>query len=344
MINNRNYGCRITDDITIKGLKSVVMENEKLRITILVDKGTDVYEFLYKPLDIDFMWRSPFALKNPFVFISNTGNENMTFFDRYEGGWQEILPNGGPACEYKGAMIGQHGEISNIPWQYIIQEDTIEEISVKFYVNAVRTPFYIEKTLTLKANDPTLYIDETLVNEAEEDMDLMWGHHPAIGAPFLSEDCIIKTSARKVIVNDEFDFENQRLKPSTIHNWPFVESLKDGIIDLSKVPSKDSKTADMLYLTDFNDKALYEIYNEKIDIGFGMEWDKELFKYLWMWQVSKGSYGYPWYGRIYTLALEPWTSYPSSGLTTAVKNGSALKLSTGEKITTSLKAFIHEKN
>lgn len=342
MINNRNYGCRITEDITIKGLKAVVMENEKLRITILVDKGTDVYEFLYKPLDIDFMWRSPSGLKSS-TFISTTGNENITFFDRYEGGWQEILPNGGPACEYKGAIFGQHGEISNIPWRYIIRKDTVGEISVTFYVNAIRTPFYIEKTLTLKTNDPALYIDETLVNESKEDMDLMWGHHPAIGAPFLSKECIIKTSAKKVIVNDKIDFDNQRLKPSTIHNWPRVKSVKGDIIDLSIIQPETANTADMLYLTDFNDKAWYELYNKTKDIGFGMEWDKALFKYLWMWQVSKGSYGYPWYGRIYTLALEPWTSYPSSGLTTAVKNGSALKMLPDQKITTSLKAFIHEK-
>lgn len=342
MINNRNYGCRVTDDITIKGLKAVVMENEKLRITVLADKGTDIYEFLYKPLDIDFMWRSPFELKGP-AFIPTTGNENMTFFDRYEGGWQEILPNGGPACEYKGTIIGQHGEISNIPWKYTVQEDTPEKISIKFYVKAIRTPFYIEKTLTLKTNDPTLYINEILVNEAQEEMELMWGHHPAIGSPFLSDNCMIKTSAKKVIVNDEFDFDNQRLKPSTIGRWPIVEDLKGESIDLSIIPPESLNSADMLYLTDFSDKAWCEIYNKTNEIGFCMEWDKRLFKYLWIWLVSKGTYGYPWYGRIYTLALEPWTSYPSSGLTMAIKNRTSLKMLAGQKIKTSLKAFIHEK-
>ena len=35
------------------------MENELLRLTILVGKGTDIIELLYKPKDIDFMWISP---------------------------------------------------------------------------------------------------------------------------------------------------------------------------------------------------------------------------------------------------------------------------------------------
>jgi hypothetical protein len=65
MGSKRNYGCRITTDLLLNGIRAVVLENEKLRITILVDKGADIYEFLYKPLDIDFMWRSPVELQKP---------------------------------------------------------------------------------------------------------------------------------------------------------------------------------------------------------------------------------------------------------------------------------------
>ena len=59
--HNRNYGCRQTE-IILKGYRALVMENEKLRATILLDKGSDLYELLYKPADIDFMWRSPLEL------------------------------------------------------------------------------------------------------------------------------------------------------------------------------------------------------------------------------------------------------------------------------------------
>ncbi len=37
-----------------------MLENEKLRVTILVDKGTVVVELLYKPMDVDFSGNSPF--------------------------------------------------------------------------------------------------------------------------------------------------------------------------------------------------------------------------------------------------------------------------------------------
>ena len=52
--DERNHGCRVSDDWTFRGLKTVVMENEVLRIVILADKGADIYQFVHKPSDIDF--------------------------------------------------------------------------------------------------------------------------------------------------------------------------------------------------------------------------------------------------------------------------------------------------
>ena len=58
--SRRNYGCRISDDYTCKGLRTLFMENEKLRVSFLLDKGTDIFEFLHKPQGIDFMLRAVF--------------------------------------------------------------------------------------------------------------------------------------------------------------------------------------------------------------------------------------------------------------------------------------------
>jgi hypothetical protein len=339
---NRNYACRITDNLIINGIRAIVMENEKLRITVLIDKGTEIYEFLYKPLDIDFMWRSPVELQNPSVYVPSTGNDSGTYLDRSAGGWQEILPNGGPACEYKGARLGLHGEICNIPWKYSIIKDTSDEISIRFWVRTYRTAFYLEKNLTLKSGDTTLYIDETLKNEAAEDMELMWGHHPTVGAPFLSEDCVIRTSARKIIVDNEIAFPDQRLEPGSTHVWPIATDRNGNSINFSLIPSINSKLADTVYLTDFEGEAFYEIINKRFGVSFKMNWDKTLFKYLWMWQVCGGGCGYPWYGRTYSLALEPWTSYPSNGLNEAIRNGSALCLTSGEVVHTNMMVSINE--
>ena len=57
----RNYGCRVSDAWTFRGLKTAVIENELLRVVVLIDKGADIYQFVHKPTDTDFLWRSPWA-------------------------------------------------------------------------------------------------------------------------------------------------------------------------------------------------------------------------------------------------------------------------------------------
>ncbi len=44
----RNWGARILE-YRYKGLRAVFLENELLRVRIIADKGTDVFEFNYKP-------------------------------------------------------------------------------------------------------------------------------------------------------------------------------------------------------------------------------------------------------------------------------------------------------
>jgi hypothetical protein len=76
-------------------------------------------------------------------------------------------------------------------------------------------------------------------------------------------------------------------------------------------------------------------------LGFGMVWDKQIFRNVWIWMVYGGLKNYPWYGRAYAVALEPWSSVPDD-LAEAVKAGTQMKLEPGEKICTSLKAIAYE--
>ena len=71
------------------------MENELLRVTVLADKGADIFEFVHKPSDTDFMWRTPWGVRDPSLFIPSTGWGEGVWHDMYEGGWQTIAPTGG---------------------------------------------------------------------------------------------------------------------------------------------------------------------------------------------------------------------------------------------------------
>ena len=89
----RNYGCRVSDDWEFRGNKVAIIENEKIRVMVLVDKGADIYSFVHKSSDTDYMWRSVWGVRDTRKFLSTTGDNSWG--DTYEGGWQTCAPTAG---------------------------------------------------------------------------------------------------------------------------------------------------------------------------------------------------------------------------------------------------------
>ena len=335
----RNHGCRVSDSWTYRGVDTAVIENEQLRVVVLTGKGADIFQLVHKPTDVDFLWRSPWGVRDPSKFTSTTGSGVGVWLDHYEGGWQTVFPGGGYPSEYRGAEIGLHAEANTMPWDCAIVEDTPERVSIRFWVRTYRTPFFFEKTLTLRSGSPVLEIDEALTNEAEERMHCVWGQHIALGPPFLSEDCFIDLPGGRLLTHPvDWDLGN-RLKPGFDGPWPWAERKNGSRVDMRRITPKDERVHEMSYVTDMPD-GWYAVTNGRRGVGLGVTFPQDLFRYLWYWQSLGGGYGYPWYGRTYNVGIEPFTSYTNEGLQQAVENGTALTLEPGERVEASLKAVV----
>jgi hypothetical protein len=83
----RHYGCRIEDDVIYKGYRTLFLENDLIRVGVLLDKGADIFQFLHKPTDTDFLWRSPTGLMRPDRFTPTKADPSGAFLDSYHGGW-----------------------------------------------------------------------------------------------------------------------------------------------------------------------------------------------------------------------------------------------------------------
>jgi hypothetical protein len=326
----RNWGARILE-CQYKGMRVVFLENELLRVGVLADKGTDIFEFNYKPRDMDFVWLSAGGVRNPTSYLSTSPDPLATFMDYYPGGWQEIFPNGGAPSSYLGARFGQHGEVSNLPWDYEIVEDGESAVAVRFSVRTQKTPFYLEKQLRLRSGESRLSVEETLVNESGISLSAMWGHHLAFGRPFLEEGCQIRVPEGAAIVPhaEPIHPEGRRVKGGKTYPWPFAEGESGEEVDLSVLPSRGT-LPEMLYLTDLS-LARYEVENPIKNLGLRVEWNLDLMPYLWFWQEYGASNFYPWYGRHYNIGLEPFSSFPTNGLQEAVDNDSALSIEADEE-------------
>ena len=160
----RHFGARVTDRFRLDDLRTVTMENEMLRCTFLVDLGCDVIELLYNPKDVDFLWHRPLRARNPDGFTPTSYNARP-FFDHYAGCWQELFPHASAPAHYAGADLGFHGEVWGLPWNYEILRDDPKEVAVRFWVRTLRLPFYLERTVTLRACDSLMTFHQVVINE-----------------------------------------------------------------------------------------------------------------------------------------------------------------------------------
>lgn len=337
----RTHGCRISDAWTFRGLKTVILENELLRVVVLADKGADIYELVHKPTDTDFMWRTPWGVRDPRRFIPSTGWPEGIWQDVYEGGWQTLAPTGGPPMNYAGAEIGQHSEATTMPWDVQIIDDTPERVSARFWVRTYRTPFFIEKTLSLDAGAAILTVQETVVNEAEEEADCVWGQHIALGPPFLSPDCRLDIAGGGFVVPGEGDQATRRLKSDQSGRWPIAVGRDGQEVDLRRIPPKSDRVQDYMAFTGL-ESGWYAVTNPDRKVGFAFVFPKETFRYLWYWQVFGGGSGYPWYRRTYNVGLEPFSSLANGMPMPGSSESTAIRMAAGERRTATMRAVAYD--
>ena len=319
----------------------VELENDLLKISILAGRGADLAELIYKPKKFNLAWQTSTGWptkKTP----SNHPADVDSFLNGYPGGWQSVFPNGGAPSEYKGIEFGQHDEVSMLAWEYEIVRDDEEEISATFTTLTQKVKFKYEKTFTLRRGIATVFLSEKVTNLSDISTETMWGNHISFGKPFIDEFSVVEIqSSTKVIPHPEaISSAGRRVGSTEEFNWPNTVGEDGEILDFSRIPKKNTKS-EILYLHDFKE-AKYLVKSPTVGLGVRVSWDPTNFPYLWFWQEFGGANEYPWFGKHFNIGLEPFSSYPTSGLSEAVSNGSALVFAPFEEKTSSLKFEVLE--
>jgi hypothetical protein len=337
----RTATCSVVELTLGRSLRALRIENDLLSATILVDKGADIYQLVYKPRGVDVLWKTPWGLKEQRRGVPTGFDSGTLWLENYPGGWQVLFPNGGDECAHKGVTLSFHGEASLAPWDYQIICQGHAAAEVRLQTRLVRSPFRLERTMRVERGKPLLTIHERITNEANEPMDYMWGHHPAFGAPFLSGACRIDIGARSLLVDDAYVGAANPLPLGQRLTWPVAE-VGGGALDLSHVPGRDQVRDLLAYFTDF-ESGWYAVTNPELGFGFGLTWPAEIFPHAWFWQEMHASPGFPFYKRAYTMAIEPFTSIPGQGLLAVMqKTGTHRTLSAGQSVEATVRAVFYE--
>jgi len=318
----------------VVGWRTVVIENDAIRVVVLPDKGAEIHQITDRRSGTDLLFAAPWGLQSPGA-PPLPGSGDDKFMWNYAGGWQELIPSVNAECVYRGERIPFHGEVASLAWEHEILDGDGSDARVRFWTRSRQTPFRIERILRVHGSEAELLVEGSVWNDSSESAHFVWGHHCVLGPPFLEPGCRLEIPARTIVTSPElFEPETARLEPGRREPWPSAPLRTGGTVDLRDVPGPETGSHDDLYVTDLDDGWL-AVSNPRLGLTFRLEWDHRVFGWIVLWQPYGGAVAPPLTGS-YALGVEPWTSMLS--LDQAVAAGVATELAGGASLTTSLRA------
>ena len=325
--------CRVAAG-EVAGWRSVVIENDAIRVVVLPDKGAEIHQITDRRSGTDLLFVGPWGLRPPGA-PPLPGSGDDEFMWNYAGGWQELFPSVNDACVYRGERIPFHGEVASLAWEHEILDGHGSDARVRFWTRSKKTPFRLERILGVHGSEAELLVEGSVWNDSSESAHFVWGHHCVVGPPFLEQGCRLEIPARTIVTTPElFEPDTARLEPGRREPWPWAPLRTGGTVDLRDVPGPETGSHDDLYVTDL-DEGWLAVSNPRLDLTFRLEWDPGVFGWIVLWQPYGGAVAPPLTGS-YALGVEPWTSMLS--LDQAVAAGVATELAGGASVATSLRA------
>jgi galactose mutarotase-like enzyme len=289
----------------VDGDRCLRLSNEWMTVTIDVDHGAHLYELIDRRSGVDLLYTDPAGPREYAV-----------------GGWYELFPNAGPACELEGNPITAHGDVQHARWSGGVTSARGGDIVVALSSTSSDLPFTLIKTITLSATTPVLRVEETVTNSSSRRLPYLWGQHVTFGEPFLTGAVIeppmgtlhgtvalgSDSCARDATVSGELD------------RFP---TSAGGTIDLRRFP--DHPLNAMLF-SDALIEHRYAIVNPRLGIRADVSWDGSTWPYLWFWALRENREG-----GIVACAIEP-QSCDVPVLSEALAAGSCPSLEAGESV------------
>lgn len=290
---------------TYRNRKAVQIENEALRLTVLVEGG-HVAELLHKPSGVNPLWTPPWPSIEPSSYdpakdSGYGGNSESKLLAGLMGHNLCMDIFGGPSDEEAAAGMTVHGEASVAPY----------DISVDRGVLTQRATF---PQAQLRFCRRISFVAPTVVEFVEEvenltalDRPIGWTQHVTLGDPFIEPGVTqFQVSATKSKVF-ESDFTNGKgyMKTGAEFDWPNVPDLKGGTVDLRTFVDLPVSGGFTTHLMDpSRDQAFFLAWSPKSKVLMGYVWNRADFPWLGIWEENHLRTSPPWGGKTITRGME----------------------------------------
>lgn len=256
-----NPSATLREDI-VDGDRCVRLSNDRLAISINVDHGAHLFELIDRRSGVDLLYQDPAGSRD------------------YEvGGWYELFPNAGVACEFEGRPMTAHGDVQHAAWTGGADPARGADASVTLASESSDLPFSIVKTITLSGESARLRIEETITNRSDRRLPYLWGQHVTFGEAFLNGSVIDLPPGHlrgSVTIGDGEDGPTA----SAVGGLAAFPISAGRTVDLSRFPTEPLQA--MLF-SDLLQEPRYTIANEALGVVASVTWDPGAWPYLWFW-------------------------------------------------------------
>jgi hypothetical protein len=295
------------------GLSSLLLENDRLRVSVLPGLGGRIHEFVDKQTGRDWLYHSPGILPRPASYGAN-------YDDWWTGGVDEILPTGWP-CDIDGRSYPLLGELWSQDWVSEVTQNTPEAIEVHLVCTAHIAQVKVERWMRLKAGEARLYLDHRLTNLNPNHLTILWGLHPAFALDH--DDYRLDIPSQHAIVDPgspDYRADTSR------YQWPDFPMTNGSLRDMRFPPGIGSQSWHLHTLV--LDEGWLALFDLRANQGIRMEFERAIFSAVQLWGVYGG-----WRPGVYCISPEPWTGW-SSDLRVAAQQKTALTLEPSQIIET----------
>jgi hypothetical protein len=291
-------------EITYRNRRAVRIENEQVRLTVLVEGG-HIAEFADQASGVNPLWTPPWPSIEPSTWDPVRTPEYGTDAEaRLLAG---IMGHnlcldlfGGPSPEEAAAGMTVHGEASVLPYEITAEA---EALTARLTLAASQLRF--ERRIALEGR--VARITESVENLAAWDRPIAWTQHVTLGPPFIAPgqtEFRAPATLSKVMESD-FTGGKGYMEIGAEFVWPFVPHKDGGTVDLRVFPALEVSAAFSTHLMDPGEGPAYFLaWSPSTGTLIGYVWDSADFPWLGIWEENRCRTHRPWNGETITRGME----------------------------------------
>jgi hypothetical protein len=283
------------------GYQSFTLENDAVRATVIPALGGRIWELTDRKRHRQWIWHRDDVKLAPTHLHS-------TYDDVWAGGWEELFPNDAPG-PFEGRMLPDHGEWWVKDWQ-VTESAGGDTAILRLTAETASIRARCTKEVRLDGAAHTLHVSYRIESLEPLPFHFLFKQHLPIA---ITPRCRLSMPGGRVVpVDPAF---GTRVRDAAGFDWP-------GEIDLSRIPPRESREREFVYVLDAPD-GWCGVDDAECGASLRFSFERERIPFVWLF-LSYGGWR-----DCYTAVLEPCTNHPKS-LDDAAARGHSAVLRPGE--------------